>query len=51
MKSFTGTVADPFADPVVPPGGFSPAFRRISTLNSRAGGRLRVPLLSGVGIS
>ncbi|UUE09628.1 hypothetical protein NMX13_18615 [Dickeya zeae] len=36
MRSFTGTVTDPFADPVVLPGGFSPAFRRISTLNSRA---------------
>ncbi|WP_459581875.1 hypothetical protein [Dickeya oryzae] len=36
MKSLTGTVGDPFADPVVSPGGFSPAFRRISTLNRRA---------------
>ncbi|MBP2845094.1 hypothetical protein J8655_06325 [Dickeya oryzae] len=36
MKSFTGTVGDPFADPVVSPGGFSRAFRRISTLNRRA---------------
>ncbi|MEM0672711.1 MULTISPECIES: hypothetical protein [Dickeya] len=36
MKLFTSTAVYPFADPVVSPGGFSPAFRRISTLNSRA---------------
>ncbi|UJR60097.1 hypothetical protein [Dickeya zeae] len=36
MKLFTGAVVCPLTDRVVSPSGFSPAFRRISTLNSRA---------------
>ncbi|WP_219952011.1 hypothetical protein [Dickeya zeae] len=36
MKLFTGAVVCPLTDRVVSPDGFSPAFRRISTLNRRA---------------